>query len=285
MAINSVTADRRAQNNNLYAGIGAAVAGAGGALGGSYMAPRAAKTLDDLVFGDADVFDKSVNKMRNRNINAFNEAMQTIIPARAFKNSLNNIVDTSFAEEKVPLEKVNEFIKTKEGLINEAFNGYNAVVDEYSSKSKVFTLNELYDDLLKHKALTKESCKEIKELMAASYGEEVLDAPTVMDAEKIKALTADRDRLVQAGNLELNLYKKFTALEKDGVVLKKDMLDTVKSEAKSMTDPFLTKTSFDRFKKFVPRKGAALYAMAAGLASALIAGGAIKLFGIKSDKA
>ncbi len=28
--------------------------------------------------------------------------------------------------------------------------------------------------------------------MAASYGEEVLDAPTVMDAEKIKALTADR---------------------------------------------------------------------------------------------
>ena len=285
MAINSVTADRRAQNNNLYAGIGAAVAGAGGALGGSYMAPRAAKTLDDLVFGDADVFDKSVNKMRNRNINAFNEAMQTIIPARAFKNSLNNIVDTSFAEEKVPLEKVNEFIKTKEGLINEAFNGYNAVVEEYSSTSKVFTLNELYDDLLKHKALTKESCKEIKELMAASYGEEVLDAPTVMDAEKIKALTADRDRLVQAGNLELNLYKKFAALEKDGVVLKKDMLDTVKSEAKSMTDPFLTKTSFDRFKKFVPRKGSALYAMAAGLASALIAGGAIKLFGIKSDKA
>lgn len=285
MAINSVTADRRAQNNNLYAGIGAAVAGAGGALGGSYMAPRAAKTLDDLVFGDADVFDKSVNKMRNRNINAFNEAMQTIIPARAFKNSLNNIVDTSFAEEKVPLEKVNEFIKTKEGLINEAFNGYNAVVDDYSSKSKVFTLNELYDDLLKHKALTKESCKEIKELMAASYGEEVLDAPTVMDAEKIKALTADRDRLVQAGNLELNLYKKFAALEKDGVVLKKDMLDTVKSEAKSMTDPFLANTSFDRFKKFVPRKGAALYAMAAGLASALIAGGAIKLFGIKSDKA
>lgn len=285
MAINSVTADRRAQNNNLYAGIGAAVAGAGGALGGSYMAPRAAKTLDDLVFGDADVFDKSVNKMRNRNINAFNEAMQTIIPARAFKNSLNNIVDTSFAEEKVPLEKVNEFIKTKEGLINEAFNGYNAVVEEYSSTSKVFTLNELYDDLLKHKALTKESCKEIKELMAASYGEEVLDAPTVMDAEKIKALTADRDRLVQAGNLELNLYKKFAALEKDGVVLKKDMLDTVKSEAKSMTDPFLTKTSFGRFKKFVPRKGAALYAMAAGLASALIAGGAIKLFGIKSDKA
>lgn len=285
MAINSVTADRRAQNNNLYAGIGAAVAGTAGALGGSYMAPKAAKTLDDLVFGDADVFDKSVNKMRNRNISAFNEAMQTIIPARAFKNSLNNIVDTSFAEEKVPLEKVNEFIKTKEGLINEAFNGYNAVVDEYSSKSKVFTLNELYDDLLKHKALTKESCKEIKELMAASYGEEVLDAPTVMDAEKIKALTTDRDRLVQAGNLELNLYKKFTALEKDGVVLKKDMLDTVKSEAKSMTDPFLTKTSFDRFKKFVPRKGAALYAMAAGLASALIAGGAIKLFGIKSDKA
>ncbi len=285
MAINSVTADRRAQNNNLYAGIGAAVAGTAGALGGSYMAPKAAKTLDDLVFGDADVFDKSVNKMRNRNISAFNEAMQTIIPARAFKNSLNNIVDTSFAEEKVPLEKVNEFIKTKEGLINEAFNGYNAVVDEYSSKSKVFTLNELYDDLLKHKALTKESCKEIKELMAASYGEEVLDAPTVMDAEKIKALTTDRDRLVQAGNLELNLYKKFTALEKDGVVLKKDMLDTVKSEAKSMTDPFLANTSFDRFKKFVPRKGAALYAMAAGLASALIAGGAIKLFGIKSDKA
>lgn len=285
MAINSVTADRRVLNNNLYAGIGAAVAGAGGALGGSCMAPRAAKTLDDLVFGDADVFDKSVNKMRNRNISAFNEAMQTIIPARAFKNSLNNIVDTSFAEEKVPLEKVNEFIKTKEGLINEAFNGYNAVVDEYSSKSKVFTLNELYDDLLKHKALTKESCKEIKELMAASYGEEVLDAPTVMDAEKIKALTADRDRLVQAGNLELNLYKKFAALEKDGIVLKKDMLDTVKSEAKSMTDPFLTKTSFDRFKKFVPRKGAALYAMAAGLASALIAGGAIKLVGIKSNKA
>ena len=285
MAINSVTADRRAQNNSLYAGIGAAVAGTAGALGGSYMAPKAAKTLDDLVFGDADVFDKSVNKMRNRNISAFNEAMQTIIPARAFKNSLNNIVDTSFAEEKVPLEKVNEFIKTKEGLINEAFNGYNAVVDEYSSKSKVFTLNELYDDLLKHKALTKESCKEIKELMAASYGEEVLDAPTVMDAEKIKALTTDRDRLVQAGNLELNLYKKFTALEKDGVVLKKDMLDTVKSEAKSMTDPFLANTSFDRFKKFVPRKGAALYAMAAGLASALIAGGAIKLFGIKSDKA
>lgn len=285
MAINSVTADRRAQNNNLYAGIGAAVAGAGGALGGSYMAPRAAKTLDDLVFGDADVFDKSVNKMRNRNINAFNEAMQTIIPARAFNNSLNNIVETSFAEEKVPLEKVNEFIKTKEGLINEVFNGYNAVVEEYSSTSKVFTLNELYDDLLKHKALTKESCKGIKELMAASYGEEVLDTPTVMDAERIKALTADRDRLVQAGNLELNLYKKFTALEKDGVVLKKDMLDTVKSEAKSMTDPFLTKTSFDRFKKFVPRKGAALYAMAAGLASALIAGGAIKLFGIKSDKA
>lgn len=284
MAINSVTADRRAQNN-LYAGIGAAVAGAGGALGGIYMAPKSAKTLDDLVLGDADVFDKSVNKMRNRNISAFNEAMQTIIPARAFNNSLNNIVETSFAEEKVPLEKVNEFIKTKEGLINEAFNGYNAVLDEYSSKSKVFTLNELYDDLLKHKALTKESCKGIKELMAASYGEEVLDAPTVMDAEKIKALTTDRDRLVQAGNLELNLYKKFAALEKDGVVLKKDMLDTVKSEAKSMTDPFLTNTSFDRFKKFVPRKGAALYAMAAGLASALVAGGAIKLFGIKSDKA
>ena len=64
MAINSVTADRRAQNNNLYAGIGAAVAGTAGALGGSYMAPKAAKTLDDLVFGDADVFDKSVNKMR-----------------------------------------------------------------------------------------------------------------------------------------------------------------------------------------------------------------------------
>ncbi len=78
--------------------------------------PELQKLFDDLVFGDADVFDKSVNKMRNRNINAFNEAMQTIIPARAFKNSLNNIVDTSFAEEKVPLEKVNEFIKRKKVL-------------------------------------------------------------------------------------------------------------------------------------------------------------------------
>ncbi len=281
MSINSINSDNRLRNN-IYAGVGAAVAGAGGAIGGVHMAPRSAKTLDDLVSGSVDVFDKTMSNIRKKNLQMFNVAMQTIFPARTINNSLNAIVDKSFEGEKIPVEKVHEFIKNKEDSLKEVLTGYDKVIESYKNlDGKPFTLNDIYSDMIDNKVIKKEDLTGIKKVLVAAFGEDVLTIPVTLDDDLMKSLDNTKAQVIESGTSELNLYKKFATLEKDGVILKSDMLDTVKTEVKNVVKPVLENTSFENFKKYIPRKGAALYAMAAGFLSALAVGGAIKLF---SDK-
>lgn len=277
MPVESVKNDT-ANKTNLYAGIGAGAAGFAGAAGGYCMAPRAVKTLDELVFGSGDVFDKTLNNMRKKNAEVFGMAMQTIFPARVTNNSLLHLVKTGFTDEKVPAASVREFVANKEEAVHNVIQGYDEIINSYKARKDSFTLNELYDDMLKRNVICEEDLKNTKPFLSATLGEAIFDAPVTMSDELSQALETGKKNVIQTCNMELNLYKKFLNLEKDGVILKTDMLETVKQEVKSVTEPFLQNVSFDSLKKFVPKKGAVLWAAAAGIVSAGVVGGAIKLF-------
>lgn len=282
MAIKSVTADRRAQNN-LYAGIGAAAAGTAGAAGGYLLAPRAAKSIDDLVFGDVDVFDKTMNKMRNKNLTCFSEAVQTVFPARIVNNSLLHDVNEVFPDEKTPVEAVQDYVNIKEENLRNSLQGFDEVLNSYKLRTDEFTLNDFYTDAVKANAMTEQDLQTVRTIMGQTLGKNVLDAPIKMNDEILNILGNNKKQLEQSGNAELELYKTFLTREKDGIVCKNDMLDVLKSHVKKVTAPFLEGVSFDKFKKFIPKKGAALRAAAGGVISAGIVGGLVKFFSSKKS--
>lgn len=282
MPVNSITNDTE-NRTNLYTGIGAAAAGAAGAAGGYLMAPRAAKSLDDLVFGDVDVFDKTMNKMRTKNFTCFSEAMQTVFSARIVNNSLLHDVNVLFPGEKTPVDVVQNFVNGKEEKLHNSLKGFDEVLNSYKLRKDKFTLNDFYTDAVKVNAMNEQDLQTVKTIMEKTLGENVLYAPLKMNDELLNILENSKKSLEQSGKSELELYKTFLTHEKYGMVCKKDMLDVVKSHVKKVTAPFLEGVSFDKFKKFIPKKGVALRAAAGGVISAGIVGGLVKFFSSKKS--
>lgn len=284
MTINAISNENNKQNN-IYAAAGAVTAGTAGGVAGRFMAPKAAKSLDDLLTAAPDVFEKTMNNMRAKDGVMFAEAMQTIFPARSTFDNFSVIINQSFNEDAVPVDKLKDFIKQNEDLITLKMQKFDEVINKYvANKDRMFTLNEFYDDLLKNDALTEPEFNSTRLAVVNTVGEEVLSTPVSLDDALIQTFNDSKKQISTIGNSEINMYKGLLNLEKDGIVAKKDMLEAVKVEAKKITAPMLQDTYFDKIKKFVPRKGIVKWAAITGAASAVIVGGAIKLFGSTSEK-
>lgn len=284
MTINAISNENNKQNN-IYAAAGAVTAGTAGGVAGRFIAPKAAKSLDDLLTAAPDVFEKTMNNMRAKDGVMFAEAMQTIFPARSTFDNFSVIINQSFNEDAVPVDKLKDFIKQKEDLITTKVQKFDEVVNKYvANKEQMFTLNDFYDDLLKNNALTEPEFNIVRLTVANTVGEEVLSAQLPLTDEMVQTFNTSKKQLSTVGNSEINIYKGLLKLEKDGIVAKKDMLEAVKVEAKAITEPLLQNASFDKIKKFVPRKGIVKRAAIIGAACAIITGGTIKLFGGKSEK-
>lgn len=284
MPLDAISNDSNRQNN-IYSAAGAVVAGTAGGIAGRFVAPKAAKNFDDLISAAPDVFEKTMSNLKAKDGAMFSEAMQTIFPARGISENFKILINEAFNEDAVSVDKVKDFIQQKENLITSKVQNFDVVVDKYiANKDQMFTLNEFYDDLVKNNALTDEECKLAKLTVANSFGEEVLNTYVSVTDEVLQSFYNSKKQILSVGNSEINVYKGLVKLEKDGVIAKKEMLEAVKTEAKTLTEPLLQNTSFDKFKKFIPRKGVAKWAAIIGAASAVIVGGAIKLFGGNAEK-
>lgn len=284
MTVTAISNENNKQNN-IYAAAGAVAAGTAGGVAGRFIAPKAAKSLDDMLTVSPDVFEKTMNNMKAKDGAVFAEAMQTVFPARSTLDNFSVIINQAFNEDAVPVDKLKDFIKQKEDLITLKVQKFDEVVNKYiANKDQMFTLNEFHDDLLKNNALTEQEFKLARLTVANAVGEEVLSTPLSLDDALLQTFNNSKKQLASVSNSEINIYKALLKLEKDGIVAKKDMLESVKVEAKTITDSFLQNTSFDKIKKFVPKKGVMKWASIIGAASAVIVGGAIKLFGGKIEK-
>lgn len=82
---------------------------------------------------------------------------------------------------------------------------------------------------------------------------------------------------------EIKMYKNLLKTEKNGVLLKKDMIESARKDMKPMIDTMLSNTTFESIKKYVPKVGQTKWAVIGGAAAALAAGLSVKMFGSRAQ--
>ena len=90
-----------------------------------------------------------------------------------------------------------------------------------------------------------------------------------------------KDISLNISNKELKLYKNLSKVEKNGILLKKDMLESAKKDIKPIIDCMLTDVNYNDVRRYIPKVAQTKWTLITGGASALITAAGVKLFGNK----
>lgn len=284
MPINAISQSDNRKQNNIMAASAAIIAGTGGAIGGYNFAPRAVKSIDELLTCDADVFCKTLDKMEKAQTPQAYQQVWTIGPARAAMDSVEIRLNSAFPGEKISVEDFKKQIAQKEKTIKQSGKKIDAFITEITNKSGTnMSLEEYFNTIQKKGILPEDMINLIKEDIVSIIGEEGLKAPNPINEKTIDMFKSSRELADSITKQEINLYKNLLKVEKDGVILKKDMIESARKDIKPMVDNMLNGTTFESLKKYIPKKGQTKWAVIGGTAAALIAGLGVKMFGSKAQ--
>lgn len=284
MPINAISQSDNRKQNNIMAASAAIIAGTGGAIGGYNFAPRAVKSIDELLTCDADVFCKTLDKMEKAQTTQAYQQVWTIGPARAAMDSVEIRLNSAFPGEKISVEDFKKQLAQKEKTIKQSGKKIDAFITEITNKSGTnMSLEEYFNTIQKKGILPEDMINLIKEDIVSIIGEEGLKAPNPINEQTIEMFQSSREIADSITKREINMYKNLLKAEKDGVILKKDMIEYARKDIKPIVNDMLNGTTFESLKKYIPKKGQTKWAVIGGTATALIAGLGVKMFGSKAQ--
>lgn len=275
--------DNRAQNNIMAISTGIC-AGTAGAIAGSKYAPRAAKNLDDLLYGNSDVFYKTIDNMQNtKSLDAISKSWG-LVPARAVLDNLEVRINNAFPGDKISSADFQQQLTKQEKVAKNANKKIDAFINYLTNKKgQNISLEEYFNEIKKRDILPENIINIVKKDIVEAIGEDGYKAPNPINDSTIDMFKSSRDIAVNVTNKELELYKNLAKIEKNGFLHKKDMLESAKKEIKPVIDNMLHDFSFDSVKKFVPQTGKTKWALITGGAAAIISAACVKLFGNKNS--
>lgn len=282
MHVNSIQRSDSRVQNNIMAASAAICAGTAGAIAGYNAAPRAAKNLDELMQAKHDVFYRTIDNMQNsKSIDAVLKTY-ALLPVKGAINSIEVRVNNAFPGDKIPAADFKTNLKKQEQSINKASEKINTFISSIIKKKGTnMSLEEYFNELGKRDILPKNLINLTKEGIINVIGEDGYKAPNPINDETIDMFKSAGDISLNVSKKELALYKNFIKLEKNGILNKKDMIESAKKDMKPIINDILTGISFDEIKKFVPKTGQTKYALITGGASALLAAIGTKMLGHK----
>lgn len=280
MSISSIqNSDNRAQNNIMaaYTGI---CAGAAGTLAGYNFAPRAAKNMDELLNLNQDVFCRTIDNIQNsESLEALSKSW-AIIPAKATYDSIEIRLNNAFPGDKITVKDFNKQLEKQEKQIKEAGKKIdNFISDMTKKKGTNLSLEEYFNEIAKRDILPENVINIVKESIANTIGENGLKEPNPINDSTIDMFKSSKEIALNITKKELKLYKNLAKVEKNGILLKKDMIESAQKDIKPIIDSILTNVSFNDIKRFIPKVGQTKWALITGGASALITAAGVKLFG------
>lgn len=275
--------DNRAQNNIMAISTGIC-AGTAGAIAGSTYAPRAAKNLDELLNANSDVFYKTIDNMQNtKSLDAVSKSWG-LIPAKALLDNLEVRINNAFPGDKISSADFKQQLIKQEKDAKNANKKIDAFINYLTNKKgQNISLEEYFNEIKKRDILPENIINIVKKDIVDAIGEDGYKAPNPINDTTIDMFKSSRDIAINVTNKELDLYKNLTKVEKNGVLHKKDMLESAKKEIKPVVDNMLQDFSFDSVKKFVPQTGKTKWALITGGAAAIISAACVKLFGNKNS--
>ncbi len=280
MPINSIQSYDNKTQNNLTALASGICVGTAGAITGYNIAPRAAKNMDQLLNSSSDVFYKTVDNLQNaKDLDALKNAF-AIIPARGANDNIEARLNSIFPGDKISAKDFKKELKTQEKQIKTARTKINDFIDDLTKKKGTnMSLEEYFNILAEKEILPEKTIPIIKQSIIDVIGEDGYKAPNNIDDEAIEMYKSTRDIALNISQKELDLYKNLQKVEKDGVLLKKDMIASAKKDLKPIINDMLTGVSFNDIKEFVPRVAKAKWAAITGISVGVISAACVKLFG------
>lgn len=284
MPINSIQSSDNKTQNNLMALASGICVGTAGAITGYNIAPSAAKNMDELLNSSSDVFYKTVDNMQNaKTLESLKNAF-AIIPARGATENIETRLNAIFPGDKISAKDFKKQLKAQEKQIKTAKTKINDFIDDLTKKKGTnMSLEEYFNILAEKEILPEKTIPIIKQSIIDVIGEDGYKAPNNIDDEAIEMYKSTRDIALNISQKELDLYKNLQKVEKDGILLKKDMVASAKKDLKPIIDNMLTGVSFNDIKRFIPKVAQAKWALITGAASAIITAAGVKIFGNKSN--
>ena len=282
MSVNSIqNSDNRVQNNIMAASAGIC-AGTAGALAGYNFAPRAAKNMDELLQSKPDIFCKTIDNMQNAKYLEAYAKSWSLIPAKASLDSLEIRLNNAFPGDKIPAKDFNKQLKKQEKQVKEAGKKIDSFISDMTKKKGTnMSLEDYFKELSKREILPENIIKTVKESIVNIIGEDGYKTANPIDDSTTDMFKSSKDIALNISNQELKLYKNLSKVEKNGILFKKDMLESAKKDIKPIIDSMLTNISFNDVKRFIPKVAQSKWALITGGVSALITAAGVKLFGNK----
>lgn len=283
MPINSIQSYDNKTQNNLTALASGICVGTAGAITGYNIAPRAAKNLEELLNSNSDVFYKTVDNMQNaKDLDALKNAF-LIIPARSANENIEARLNSIFPGDKISAKDFKKQLKSQEKQIKTARANIDKFIEDITKKKGTnMSLEEYFNTLAEKEILPKKTIPIIKQSIVDVIGEDGYKEKTPIDDDMIDVYKSSRDIALNISNNEIKMYKNLQKVEKDGVLLKKDMIASAKKDLKPIINDMLTGVSFNDIKEFVPRVAKAKWAAITGVAAGVISAACVKLFGNKN---
>lgn len=268
MPVNAISQSDNRRQNNIMAASAAIIAGTGGAAAGYNLAPREVKSIDELLTCKADVFCKTLDNMEKAKTPQAYQQVWTIGPARTAMDSVEIRLNSAFPGDKIAVKDFKKQLAQKEKTIKQSGKKIDAFMAEIIKKKGI-----LPEDLINL----------VKEDIINIIGEEGLKAPNPINEQTIEMFQSSREIADSITKREINMYKNLLKAEKDGVILKKDMIEYARKDIKPIVNDILNGTTFESIKKYIPKKGQTKWAVIGGSAAALIAGLGVKIFGSRAE--
>lgn len=267
--------------NNIYALSAGTIAGACGAFAGYNYAPRYANNLNELI-NSSDVFDKTMINMQTKSPITY-ISNYPLYGAKIYNDGVEYNINKIFPGDNIDVSVIKEKIKTQETKINNANKKVDAFIETLISKyGENMSMEDYFTELKKSEVYPEKIVKIIEADAKKVLGEKDFKIKSPVNEDMVNSFSRGKELANKLAKDEIEMYKNFLNLEKDGVIKKSDMLASAKKDTKPIVDMLLEKISFNNIKRFVPQKGQAKWAAIAGSAAAIIAAGCVKLFGDKN---
>lgn len=268
--------------NNIYALSAGTIAGVCGAFAGYNYAPRYANNLDELMKSSSDVFCKTMENMQIKSPTKY-LSNYPLIAARACNDGVEYKINKAFRGNDTKVSTVERKIKTQEKKINASNKRVDKFIETLISKyGENMSIEDYFTELKKSKIYPDDIVEILKTDVLETLGEKDFKIKSPVNEDMIKSFIKSKEIANNVAKDEIDMYKNFLKLEKDGVIKKSDMLASAKKDVKPIVNKMLERVSFDNVKRFVPKKGQAKWAAIAGSTAAILTAGCVKLFGDKN---
>lgn len=268
-AINKAEPKTKTSNLNwnlagLNAGISAA---AGGIIGASVVAPLKVKSLEAL-YNNEDIFTSTLAKIDNKSPDLAQSVKANLTLLKNNEGERIKICNKIFPNEIIAPSEYMTFVQDQKSKLTMLDSILENLYSELSGlKGKEITLGELIEIGRKYA---------VNESVNGNYSNNFLNKKITVDDKLIKIWTKASEQNVEALQKSLEITQSGISLEKEGKILKSELLEYFKKSFKDADKSFLNfeeKASFNAIKQYLPKnrlKGALIVGGIAAIFSGLV---------------